>query len=158
MIPNGTFAAIQLTSETWDTAGLHSSTNNTRLTAPIDGIYMLTANVFWAGNSTGERDLGIQINGNKFVGFVADAAADVSETPLSLSTVYLMNAGDFAEARVEQTSGGGPQPRGLQRRRRDEPRGVDDVAGAGLAQGLLDQPFHGPPDDLAAAAGRDRRR
>jgi hypothetical protein len=105
-IPNGNFASIQLTSETWDTAGLHSGTNNTRLTAPIDGIYMLTANVFWAGNSNGERDLGIEINGSKFVGFVADSAADTSESPEALSTVYLMNAGDFAEARVEQTSGG----------------------------------------------------
>lgn len=106
-IPSGTLAAIQLTSETWDTAGLHSNaTNNTRLTAPIDGIYMLTANVFWAGNSTGERDLAIEINGNKAIGLTADSAAAVSETPQALSTVYLMNAGDFAEARVEQTSGG----------------------------------------------------
>ncbi len=105
-IPNGTFTAIQLTSETWDHQGLHSSVNNSRLTAPIDGVYLITANVFWAGNSTGGRDLGISINGN-FVAFDArPATSAISEAPLSVSTVYLMSAGDFAEAKVEQTSGG----------------------------------------------------
>jgi len=105
-IPNGTFTAIQLTSETWDHLGLHSNVNNTRLTAPIDGVYLITASVFWAPSSTGRRDLGIAVNGN-FVAFVAQPATSaVSEVPLSVTTVYLLEAGDFAEAKVEQTSGG----------------------------------------------------
>ena len=104
-IPNGAFTAIQLTSETYDHQGLHSSVNNSRLTAPIDGVYLITANAFWAPSSTGRRDLGITVDGN-FVAFVAQPATTaVSEVPLSVTTVYLMSAGDFAEAKVEQTSG-----------------------------------------------------
>ncbi len=105
-IPSGGFTAIQLTSETYDHQGLHSTaTNNTRLTAPIGGVYLITANVFWADNTTGARDLGIAVNG-AFVAFVGQAATSAtSEVPLSVTTVYLMNAGDFAEAKVEQTTG-----------------------------------------------------
>jgi hypothetical protein len=106
-IPSGTFTAIQLTSETWDNLGLHSSVNNTRLTAPIDGVYLITANVFWAPNTTGRRDLGLAVNGH-FVAFVAQPATSaVSEVPLTVTTAYLLEAGDFAEAKVEQTSGAG---------------------------------------------------
>jgi uncharacterized protein YjbI with pentapeptide repeats len=106
-IPNGSFTAIQLTSETWDHLAMHSTvSNNTRLTAPIDGIYLMTANAFWASNSTGERVIGFRLNGTNFVGFTADSADDVPETPLAISPVYLLNAGDFVEAMVQQTSGG----------------------------------------------------
>jgi hypothetical protein len=106
-IPNGSFTAIQLTSETWDHLGLHSSTNNTRLTAPIDGVYLITANVFWASNTSGGRVLGITVNGGSFIGFVAQPASSVfPEVPLSVTTAYLLGAGDFIEAKVQQTSGG----------------------------------------------------
>jgi uncharacterized protein YjbI with pentapeptide repeats len=105
-IPSGSFNAIQLTSETWDNGGLHSNVNNTRLTAPIDGVYLITANVFWAANTTGRRDLGIAVNGG-FVAFDArPATSAVSEVPLAVTTTYLLEAGDFVEAKVEQTSGG----------------------------------------------------
>ncbi len=106
-IPNGVFTPIQLTSETWDHLAMHSNANNTRLVAPIDGIYLMTAGVFWTETSVGERDLGLRLNGgSKFVGFTANSATDISNAPLTISTVYLLNAGEFVEAVVEQTSGG----------------------------------------------------
>jgi hypothetical protein len=105
-IPDGSFTSIQMTQETWDNFSMHSNvTSNTRLTAPIDGIYLLTASVFWSHNTTGERFLGITVN-NSFVGFVGQDAAGTFEAPQAITTVYLMQAGEFAEARVEQTSGG----------------------------------------------------
>ncbi len=108
-IANSTLTTVALTTETWDHGGLHSnSINNSRLTAPIDGVYLITANVFWDPSSAGERMLGIRLNGTTFIGLTADSAADTAvfvDDPLTVSTAYLMNSGDFVQAMVQQNSG-----------------------------------------------------
>ncbi len=109
-IPFNAPTAIQLTSETHDTTGLHSNvTNNSRLIAPTDGIYVMTANIFWFGGSNGERSLSLRLNGEVGAKFIAstniDAANSGSFPFMNISTVYDLNSGDFVEAVVQQNDG-----------------------------------------------------
>jgi hypothetical protein len=61
-----TVTAITLNSETFDTDTLHDTvTNNTRLTAPIAGKYLVTANCEFAdGTDTTQRLIGIRQDGD----------------------------------------------------------------------------------------------
>ena len=75
-IPDSTTTAIAFTTETWKTvASMHSnSVNNSRLTAPIDGVYLITASVLWQGSTVGRRTIFLEVNGTK-------AVAGQGETP-----------------------------------------------------------------------------
>jgi hypothetical protein len=91
--------------ETYDTANLHSDTQPTRLTAPIDGIYAISASTRW-GSGTGDRATLLVRNGATII------AADIGPTTSSfaftqnLSTQYRLAAGDFVEIQYT-TSGSG---------------------------------------------------
>jgi len=95
--------------ERYDTASMHdNATNNSRLTAPVNGIYAVTAEVDWTPNATGRRELDLMKNGSTII-----ADDDRDGIPISFSgqgqsvtaQVRLM-AGDFVEVGVLQTSGG----------------------------------------------------
>jgi hypothetical protein len=91
---------LSLNSERFDTANLHSTTtNNSRLTAPIDGVYLITINTSWAGVADGTPLwLGIRQNGSAFLAGHG-TTAQVSQEH-SMSTVFRMTAGQFVEAIV----------------------------------------------------------
>jgi hypothetical protein len=108
-INSGSFTPINLTTETWDTASMHSTSSNTsRLRAPIAGTYLITANVSWLSNNTGRRSLEITLDSftetNKPIAAIAQSA-DLSDAPMALSTVYQLGLGDFVQAQVQQDSG-----------------------------------------------------
>ena len=116
-IPNDTLTTVALNSEAFDTAGLHNTTvANSRLTAPVSGIYSLTAAANWFVNPTGSRIAQIWQNGSTLL--ISDSVAPNQDEDHVLSTIARLSAGDYVELRVQQTSGGdlllafGPQGQG----------------------------------------------
>jgi hypothetical protein len=112
-IAPGSFVPINLTAETWDTANMHNTASgNTKLVAPISGTYLITANVSWVSDNTGERELEITLTSftesDKPIALVAQSA-DLPEAPQGLSTVYQLGQGSFVEALVKQTSAASQQ-------------------------------------------------
>jgi hypothetical protein len=89
--------------------------NHTHLTVPVDGVYAITANVYWEANSTETRFVGICKNDGgdcPFSGTVlasqfglATPAAQGSMAQ-SVSTQAKLSAGDFVAVGVYQNSGG----------------------------------------------------
>ncbi|MEK6326083.1 MAG: hypothetical protein AABM66_00965 [Actinomycetota bacterium] len=99
--------SLNFTSERYDTAGLHSNSSNlSRLTAPVTGIYEVTAHVSWDFNSSGHRDLGLANGGTT----LAEEHLNANATPggqvdQNISTVARFTAGQFAEVFVTHDSG-----------------------------------------------------
>jgi hypothetical protein len=109
-IADDTLTALQWNSENFDTMNLHSgAVNNTRFTAPISGVYEISAGVVWPPNDAGTfRGLWLSVNGE---GNCCRASSVVSPvqtggTHESVSDIEKLAAGDFVEAFVRQTSGG----------------------------------------------------
>ena len=118
---------LNFTSERYDTAGLHSNSSNlSRLTAPVTGIYEVTAHVSWDFNSSGSRHVGLANGGTT----LAEEHLNANATPdgqvdQNISTVARFTAGQFAEVFC------------YPRQRRDPERhrrGHDDLAGAGMSE------------------------
>jgi hypothetical protein len=104
-IPNNSPTDISFTTETWDTAGFHS-TNSTDVFAPVDGVYLITGSAIFQGNATGYRELEITVNQQPIADDQDDAmTAGAIDIP-NVSTAYRLNAGDFVRMTVVQTSGG----------------------------------------------------
>jgi len=108
---NGTTTSITYDSEVLDTDGFHStSTNTDRLTVPTGkgGKYLFNAQISWAGNATGVRELRLhkftpsESNAN----IVGNNPPDASAFLQQLSWVQDLAAGDYVVFKVEQTSGG----------------------------------------------------
>jgi hypothetical protein len=101
--------ALAFDTARYDTANLYAPASNTRLTAPVDGIYVISASVQWAPTAAGGlRSLTLQRNAAAFL--AADTRDDVASTTSSTSqdvtTQARLNAGDFIRAQVFQDSGG----------------------------------------------------
>jgi hypothetical protein len=117
---SGVPEALPFETEAFDTAGMHIAGSNcedpdrARLTAPRSGMYLLSTGVLWEQNGVGTRYLGINrfdSSGNGPIGLAADEraandAADAGSTLQSVSTVAVLNQGDYVTAEVNQTSGG----------------------------------------------------
>lgn len=105
-IANGTSTALLLNSERYDTQGLHSVTTNTnRLTALIEGVYLIGASVRFVANTTGIRTLAIRLNGANVIA-AQHLHTPTTETHLSVTTLYRLSVDDYVEMVVHQTSGG----------------------------------------------------
>jgi hypothetical protein len=98
-IPESVDTAIQSTAERYDTAGLHeNATDNTRLTAPVTGIYNVTAQVEWqAGASPSEHELSLKRNDTTTL---AITSAVINGGQQTVTTQVRLQAGDFVEAIV----------------------------------------------------------
>ena len=106
-IPDSDITAVPLNAESFDTANLHSNTvDNTRLTAPIDGIYVIAGHVSWPSGS-GDRVVFLAVtSGLTFTRVAATSgAAYAAEAKQTVSAVYKLNAGDYVELEAQQTSG-----------------------------------------------------
>lgn len=107
-IAHNTSTLLTFNSERYDTDAYHSTSSNTgRLTAPADGVYLITAQVYFAANAAGYRQVSISVNGT-FIALEVIGAVTVASTAtvVTLTTQYSMTAGQYAEAYVLQTSGG----------------------------------------------------
>jgi hypothetical protein len=102
-------ATLAFDTEHYDTASMHdNATNNSRLTAPVTGIYAVTAEVDWTSNATGTRELTLMKNGSTFI---ADDDTDGISVVFggqsqSVTAQVRLVAGDYVEVGVLQTSGG----------------------------------------------------
>ena len=106
-IESSQLEAISFTAETWDTFSMHSNvTNNTRLTAPFAGVYLITGNVLFNSATGGLRELSLEVNGNKPIADVQDDDRTSASEFHSLTTVYRLAGGDFGQLKVLQSSGG----------------------------------------------------
>ena len=78
----------------------------TRLTAQIDGIYVISGCIAWASNVTGERRVAIRFNGGNHVAEQREQTVVAGWVVQSVSTTYKMVATDFVELMAFQNSGG----------------------------------------------------
>jgi len=103
-IPNSTHTALTLDTERYDTAAMHSpSANRSRLTAPVDGVYLVAAQVQWAAGS-GYRELTLRKNEGNPIAITSDALTSAQAVAQDVTTQVRLQAGDFVEALVYQTS------------------------------------------------------
>ena len=106
-ITTSTNTILNWDAEVYDTSGFHDDvTNNTRLTVPANGKYLIGCTLTWASNSTGDRVLALRKNGTDLL--VGDARP-ASSSNLSVQDVTIMEdlaSGDYIEVRAFQSSGG----------------------------------------------------
>lgn len=103
----GVGTSLTFDSERFDTRSLHSTSANTgRLTAPVAGLYVITAQIEWAANGVGERDLILNLNGTTNIARSLHPTTAVGTTAQSISTLYKLAANDYVQVVVRQTSGG----------------------------------------------------
>lgn len=109
-INNNTPTFINWDAEEYDTDGYHDNvTNNTRLTVPEDGWYVISGGAVFASNATGYRRIQIFRNGTAFRGRATHSQNAVNGLATSMATsssAFLCTAGDYFEFEVTQTSGG----------------------------------------------------
>jgi hypothetical protein len=93
--------------ERYDTANMHSTNVALapRLTAPVDGIYEVTAEIRWEGDPGGTvRTLSIEKNGGNPIALEAEPPGNLA---VEIATAQVqLQAGDFVEAVAIQDSGG----------------------------------------------------
>ena len=107
-LATATDTALTFDSEREDTDAFHSTSSNTsRLVAPVAGRYVLTVTVRFASNSTGYRMVYFKINGTTFIPGVQTAnAISGAVTTLTASASYRFAANDYVEVYAFQNSGG----------------------------------------------------
>lgn len=106
VIPNSTNTAITFDAEEFDTATMHSTvTNTSRITVPVDGIYMVGANVLWEGSATGARALFLVVDGATTFQSANGPGAAGGQTQ-QVTTMVSLSASSYVEAFVVQFSGG----------------------------------------------------
>jgi hypothetical protein len=108
---NNTGTSLNFTSERYDTAGMHSNTSNlSRLTAPVTGIYAVTVAFKWQNQAfaSGRRVLVLRKNGATEVGIeeVSPSVNPNGGPDMNFATMLKLEAGDYLEARGVQSSGG----------------------------------------------------
>jgi hypothetical protein len=109
-ISHASLTALAFNNERFDSGGFHdTATNNSRLTVPtgLDGKYLIFGSVRWATSATGYRELSIRLNGTILIAVDARGAAPTYGTYVTISGIYDLSAGDYAELIVYQESGGG---------------------------------------------------
>jgi hypothetical protein len=97
---------VSYNTETFDTAGLHSSDNPSRLTAPVAGTYQVTGQIEWDSVANGYRFLIIRRNGTTRSGVSLIPVSTANFVYQQVTSLVKMNAGDYVELVIRQTSGG----------------------------------------------------
>ncbi len=108
-IATGTFTAITMNSETYDTDGFHSTvTNTSRITIPSGkaGYYLFIANQAFAANATSWRAIVLRKNNSEFVSSYTDYAGGTTGTVQTISNIINLAEGDYVELFSRQNSGG----------------------------------------------------
>jgi len=107
-IPDQTETAVSFNNESFDTADLHDeSTLNSRLVAPIPGVYYVAASIRWNDNGQGEsREIRIRKNGGAIRARNEIQPRPSQDTFQSLATLEELYPGEYLEVLVEQDSGG----------------------------------------------------
>ena len=104
---SGVEAVLSFDLERFDTANLHAASSDlTRLSAPVTGVYDITGQVEWDTAAGGSRLLVIRRNDGRRVGVsLIPAPAAANFVYQQVTTQAKLNAGDYVELRATQTSG-----------------------------------------------------
>ena len=106
-ISNNTLTVLTFDAEDFDTSSYHSLVTNTeRLTVPSTGYYLVNAQVMFATNASGYRQLGIFKNGTRLNYATATAATSATEATIIFNLMVSLTAADYLEIKVFQNSGG----------------------------------------------------
>lgn len=106
--------ALTFNSERYDTDGMHSTSVNTdRITINTAGLYVITADVWFASNATGRRAAFVNLNGIVTITGLVISATNGDDTDMNLATTYKLAAGDYLQVLVQQNSGGALNVRGV---------------------------------------------
>lgn len=113
-IATSTIVALACNTEAYDIGGLHDTvTNNSRLTAPLKGIYQVWANVRYA-NGSGQRRLFLRKNGVTDISVVSQTVAAAGDpTYMEANALYTFNVSDYVEALGWQDTGAGLNVEGI---------------------------------------------
>lgn len=105
-ITNDTETAIAFSAEGYDTATMHdNATNNTRITIPTNGVYLLNANGYFSGDADGYRKISILWNGVTEFAAAHTRPAGTELTPMSVTYVEFLSASQYVEMFVRHTGG-----------------------------------------------------
>lgn len=89
-----------------DPAGMYSTANPTRLTAPAKGFYSISGSASFAGNATGYRECSIGVNGIAIAGVrTLNTGASIPWYGIASVAAYPLDVGDYVELLVKQNSG-----------------------------------------------------
>lgn len=92
---------VSFDSVSFDTAGMFKPSDPTRLTAPVDGIYLITTSISWqiSGTSGLNRAVYVYVDNHAVA---VDQRPPAEETRQVVTTVYRLNAGDYVEVGAAQ--------------------------------------------------------
>jgi len=76
-----------------------------RFTANVAGTYVVTAEINWAANANGDRQVTIRKSTGDYVGTSITRAAPISPTYVNVSSVVYMNVGEYLDVVAMQNSG-----------------------------------------------------
>lgn len=106
-IATGSGAAISFDTERWDTDRMWISTDATKVYCRTPGHYIFSANVRFAANATGYRQILIKLNGTTIIGDnIRPNNSGTTNSDLPLATDWVMVEGDYVELIAIQNSGG----------------------------------------------------
>lgn len=107
VIANTTVTPLQWQTEDYDTdAMLDLVSDNTRVTCKTAGIYLLTASLYWQGNSNGYRMVNFVHSAGQWTGTAGYPAVNGNTTRQNISATYNLAVNDYLTVSVLQTSGG----------------------------------------------------
>lgn len=100
--------SIPWDSEVYDASDMHDPANPTRLTAPIAGVYLITATVNWNEDAQGSRYVEIRKNGAVNSSAAGSIAAAVTGLPTvqNISGEVRLAAGEFVTVRGQVFAAG----------------------------------------------------
>ncbi len=99
---------LTFNTERSDTQTMHSTVSNTgRLTAPIDGVYLIWGSVWIASDANGYRALTIRLNGTTGIASIQVPAVNGASTRLCVTALYSLSATHYVELGAWQNNGVG---------------------------------------------------
>lgn len=109
-IPNNINTIISFNSARFNSGEWDSGVNPSRITCAVDGIYCISGSVSFAAAAGGSRKVSIRQNGSTELATqqpvgTPTIAGTANTVNLSVSTITKLNAGDYVELTVLQTSG-----------------------------------------------------
>lgn len=105
-IGTGSATAVSFGAADYNAGTMWAGGAPTRLTAPIGGVYTVTASVEFAANATGNRQVHIYQNGSERTRITVPSVGSGLATRVSHSDTLNMAASDYVECFVFQDSGG----------------------------------------------------
>lgn len=104
-IPNNVFTTLSWTDVAFQVGTVWSAVNPTRLVAPIDGIYLVAANIEWRSVNVGMRAVSVVRNAPALQIDLQRQDADANFARISGMTFVQLVAGNYVEIRVFQDRG-----------------------------------------------------